>query len=84
MSDRSAQRPSYPAAKSAEDGAVPQLALRPKDAARALGIRERKMWEITADRTSGIPHVRFGKAILYPVRELQDWLAQRAAKGATR
>ncbi len=63
---------------------VPMLALRPKDAARALGIGERKLWEITADRTSGIPHVRFGKAVLYTVRELSDWLAQRAAKGATR
>ena len=54
------------------------LALRPKDAARALGIGERKLWEITADRTSGIPHVRLGKAILYPIRELRDWLAQQA------
>ncbi len=60
---------------------VPPLALRPKDAARALGIGERKLWEITADRTSGIPHVRFGRSILYPVRELADWLAERAAKG---
>ncbi len=64
------------------DPAPPIVALRPKDAARALGIGQRKLWEITADRTSGIPHVRFGKAVLYPVRELQDWLADRAAKGA--
>ena len=60
---------------------VPTLALRPKDAAKALGIGERKLWELTADRTSGIPHVRFGRSILYPVRELADWLAERAAKG---
>ncbi len=77
MSDRSAQHP-LPPAKSADDSAVPRLALRPKDAAKALGIGERKLWEITADRTSGIPHVRLGKAILYPVRELRDWLAEKA------
>ena len=59
----------------------PCLALRPKDAAKALGIGDRKLWEITADRTSGIPHVRFGRSVLYPVRELQEWLAQRAAQG---
>ncbi len=59
---------------------TPTLALRPKDAARALGIGERKLWELTADRTSGIPHVRFGKAVLYPVRELEEWLA-RQVKG---
>ena len=62
---------------------IPTLALRPKDAAKALGIGERKLWEVTADQTSGIPHVRFGKAILYPVRELTDWLAEQA-KGAKR
>ncbi len=72
------QHPSDPRAKPSDDRAVPCLALRPKDAAKALGIGERKLWELTADRTSGIPHVRFGKAILYPVRELQDWLARQA------
>jgi len=64
--------------------AVERLALRPKDAAKALGIGARKLWEITADRTSGIPHVRFGKAVVYPVAELRAWLANRiksAGKG---
>ncbi len=57
---------------------TPRLALRPKEAAKAIGISERKLWELTADRTSGIPHWRCGKCILYPVRELADWLAARA------
>ena len=61
--------------------AAPHLALRPREAAKALGIGPRKLWEITADTTSGIPHCRFGKCIVYPVRELADWLAERAAKG---
>lgn len=55
----------------------PRLALRPKDAAKALGIGERKLWELTADETSGIPHVRFGKAIVYPIADLQRWLAEQ-------
>ena len=58
----------------------PRLALRPKDAARALGIGERKLWEITADQTSGVPHVRFGRAVVYPVRELRRWLAEQAQR----
>ena len=62
----------------------PSLALRPKHAAKALGIGTRKLWELTADRTSGIPHFRLGKAVLYPVRELQDWLSDRATKGGKR
>ena len=28
--------------------------------------------------TSGIPHVRFGKAVLYPVDMLREWLVSRA------
>ena len=51
------------------------LAMRPREAAKALGIGARKLWEITADRTSGIPHFRCGRSVLYPTRELQDWLA---------
>ena len=62
------------------DGDIPRLALRPKDAARALGIGARKLWEITADKTSGIPHVRFGRAIVYPVRELERWLCERVER----
>ena len=60
---------------------IPILALNPRDAARALSIGQRKLWEITADRTSGIPHLRFGRAVRYPVDGLRAWLADRAAKG---
>ena len=52
------------------------LALAPRDAARALGVSERTLWTYT--RLHGVPHVRLGRRILYPVRELADWLASRA------
>lgn len=61
---------------------IPCLAMRSRRTARALDISERKLWEITADQTSGIPHVRLGKAVVYPIRELADWLAQQAAMRA--
>ena len=57
-----------------------RLGLRPREAAAALGVSERKLWSITADQASGIPHARFDKTIVYPIRELQDWLAEHAAK----
>lgn len=63
---------------------VTPLALRPREAAAALGIGTRKLWEITADKTSGIPHLRIGRTVLYPVDELRTWLAERAAKGVKR
>jgi excisionase family DNA binding protein len=61
------------------------LALRPRDAAKALGISPRLLWQLTKD--GRIPCVRVGsgtrKTVLYPVAELQAWLARQtqAAKG---
>lgn len=55
---------------------VPPLALRPKDAAVALGIGERKLWEMT--NCGAIPYARFGKVIVYPVAVLERWLAEQA------
>ena len=58
---------------------IPRLSLRPKEAARALGLGQRKLWELT--NSGDIPHVRCGTAILYPVDMLRDWLAEQAGKG---
>ena len=57
---------------------TPCLAMRPREAAAALGISERLLWEWT-DRGQ-VPHIRMGKAILYPVNTLRNWLDQQAQK----
>jgi len=51
---------------------TPCLAMRAREAAKALGISERLLWEWTS--RGAVPHVRLGKAILYPVESLQEWL----------
>ena len=56
------------------------LALRPKEAAKALGIGERKLWAMT--NSGELPHARIGRAVIYPVRELQEWLSDQTGKGA--
>lgn len=76
MDDR-AQHPPDPPAKSS-NSAVPCLALRPKDAARALGIGERLLWSKT--NIGEIPHVRIGRAVVYPVELLREYLTS-SAKG---
>lgn len=52
------------------------LALRPKDAARALSISERHLWQLTHD--GQIPCKRVGsgkrKTVLYPKAALEEWL----------
>ncbi|MFC1635167.1 helix-turn-helix domain-containing protein [Planctomycetota bacterium] len=55
---------------------IPCLAMRSRNAAKALGISERLLWEWT-DR-GVVPHIRLGKAILYPVDALREWLQKEA------
>lgn len=57
----------------------PVLALRPKDAAIALGIGQRKLWELTAPR-GPIPCVKLGTCVLYRFADLDAWLAREAAR----
>lgn len=58
---------------------TPALALRPKEAARALGISQRLLWSKT--NSGEIPHCRIGRAVLYPVDLLQEYLAEKAKGG---
>lgn len=59
---------------------TPALALRPRDAARELSISERLLWEWT--RSEGLPHVRIGAVVLYPVDGLRQWLNEKSISQA--
>jgi hypothetical protein len=56
------------------------LALRPREAAKALNISPRLLWQLTKD--GAVPCVRVGagkrKAVLYPVALLEEWLKRQA------
>jgi excisionase family DNA binding protein len=58
----------------------PPLALRPREAANALSISPRLLWQLTKDGV--IPCVRVGsgtrRTVLYPLNELHAWLSRRA------
>lgn len=69
-----------PFALAAGERAIEPISLRPRDAAQAIGISERLLWDWT--RTEGVPHVRIGNVVLYPVEALKKWLADRAAVAA--
>lgn len=59
---------------------VESLALRPREAAKALGISPRLLWQLTHDGV--IPCVRVGsgkrQTVLYPTATLQAWLTREA------
>jgi excisionase family DNA binding protein len=56
------------------------LALRPREAAKALGISPRLLWQLTKD--GHVPCVRVGsgkrRTVLYPLAELQAWLTRQS------
>ncbi len=58
-----------------------RLALTPKDAAEALGL---SVTALCRDRTNGglggIPFVRLGGKVVYPVRDLQEFLSEIAQR----
>lgn len=58
---------------------VPSLALRPKHAAKSVGLGERTLWGLLAPR-GPIPIVKVGAAVLVPVDGLMRWLAAESAK----
>jgi len=51
-----------------------RLALRPAEAAKALGVSVRRLRQIAHE----IPHVRRGDTILFPLPELRAWLSRNA------
>ena len=61
------------------ESAQTKLALRPRDAAMALGISPRKLWQLTHD--GHIPFVKAGRTVLYPTAELQAWLSRQSEAG---
>ncbi len=58
---------------------IPPLALRPRDAAVALGISERLLQDWV--KFHGVPCVRLGQVVRYPTNELRQWLRERALAG---
>ena len=55
--------------------AVDKLLLTEREAAQALSISPRKLWELRA--TGEIPCVRLGRAVRYDPRDLSAWITRR-------
>lgn len=55
--------------------AITPLALRPRDAAVALGISERLLQDWAKEH--GLPCLRLGQVVLYPVDEVRQWLREK-------
>jgi len=58
---------------------IRRLALRPREAATALGMSEKALWDRTFPR-GDIPAVKVGTRTLYAPHQIQQWLDQQLAE----
>jgi hypothetical protein len=69
--------PIPPALRPAVPPPIARLALRPREAAESLGVCERTLRDLP-----DVPRLKLnGGTVLYPVRELERWLADRLDRG---
>ena len=62
---------------------IAPLALRPRDAAKALGIGQRKLWGLTSPR-GPIACIRLSSGlVLYPIEALRQWLAEETQRASS-
>ena len=58
------------------------LLLNPREAAAALAISPRKLWDMTS--SGEIPHIRLGRSVRYPLDDLRCWIDRQKKGGAVR
>ena len=70
------------AGSGADQPAVPavrtRLLLRPAEAAEALAVSPRKLWELT--NRGVIPSVRIGRCVRYDPADLRRWINERKTR----
>lgn len=71
----------YKIAELKKPSSVPQIALRTDEVARALGISVPSVRRLV--RNTDIPAVRLpgSRVIIFPVREIQEWISRQAKGG---
>ena len=57
------------------------LLLAPKHASQMMGISPRKLWGMTFEDRPGLPHVRCGRLVRYPVTDLEQWIRDQKQEG---
>ncbi|RMF86427.1 MAG: DNA-binding protein [Planctomycetota bacterium] len=58
-----------------------KLVLSAREAAELLGISERHLYNLR--KTQGLPWLRLGQRVVYPLDALQAWIAERTERDAS-
>ena len=57
------------------------LMVSPAEAARLLAVSPRKLWSMTFEVEPGLPYVRCGRLVRYPLADLQSWIKEQMEGG---
>lgn len=58
-----------------------QLLVNPREAATMLAVSPRKLWAMTFEDQPGLPHVRCGRLVRYPIADLNQWVESQRKGG---
>ena len=59
----------------------PVLLVDGREAARMLAVSPRKLWAMTFEDEQGLPFVRCGRLVRYPVEDLRRWIESQRKGG---
>lgn len=58
------------------------LLLTPKEAAKLLSVSPRKLWSMTFEDGLGVPYLKMGRLVRYPLADLKTWIQQQSEGGS--
>lgn len=62
-----------------EHGSVERVLLKPEEAAAAMGISPRLLWQLTNE--GDLPVVRIGRSVRYDPADLRAWVQSQKTRG---
>lgn len=60
------------------------LLVGPTNASRMMAVSPRKLWSMTFEDQPGLPYIRCGRLVRYPVDDLRRWIESQRKGGDAR
>ena len=64
-----------------DQGMKTALLVDAKEASRMLAVSPRKLWAMTFEEEPGLPYIRCGRLVRYPVADLRQWIESKRKGG---
>lgn len=64
-----------------DQGTKTAMLVNAREAAVILAVSPRKLWAMTFEDQPGLPYIRCGRLVRYPVADLQRWIESQRKGG---